>query len=163
LDLLQFNNAPTQISDTITLQLTPPDSILAIRQNGLHVTMTQSELDQCPKYEHIYVGNSAVTLNNRINTTCLGTIYSQDYTNIRNVWPAKFAAENEVFFPIAPNEFVFYIKILQTIQKKCKGENRHNAVQQQEKIRMKDNCQVKSSEHTTRSGHTLQMESETRR
>jgi hypothetical protein len=28
---------------------------------------------------------------------------------------------------------------------------------------MKDNCQVKSSEHTTRSGHTLQMESETRR
>ena len=163
LDLLRFNNAPTQISDTLTLQLTPPDSILAIGQNGLHITMTQSELDQCPKYGHIYVGNSAVTLKNRINTTCLGTIYSQDYKNIRNVCPTKFSADNEVFIPIAPNEFIFYTKTPQTIQIKCKGETKHIVVQQQEKITMKDNCEIKSSEHTTRSGHTLQMESETRR
>jgi hypothetical protein len=50
MDMLKFNNTLTQISDMLTLQLTPPDLILAIGQNGLYVTMTQSELDQYPRY-----------------------------------------------------------------------------------------------------------------
>ena len=159
LDILQFNNAPTQISDSLTLQLTPPDTILAIGQNGVHVTMTQQELGQYSKYGQVYFGNSAVTLNNLINATCLGTIYSQDYKNIRNVCPTKFSISNEIFIHLAPNEFVFFTKTPQTIQVKCNSETEHIAVQQSKRLTMKNNCEIRSNEHTTRSGHSISLNS----
>ena len=159
LDMLKFNNAPTQISDNLTLQLTPMDTILAIGQNGVHVTVTQSELDRYPKYGQVYFSNSAITLNNHINATCLGTIYSQDYENIKNACPTKFSIINEAFINLAPNEFIFYTKAPQTIQVKCRSETKHIAVQHSEKLTMKDNCEIRSNEHTTRSGHSLNLDS----
>ena len=110
LDMLKFNNTPKLISDTIMLQLTPLDTIFAIRQKGVHVAMTQMELDQYPKYSQVYFGNSAVTLNYQINATCLDTISSQDYQNIRNVCPTKFSITNKVFIHLAPNEIICYTK-----------------------------------------------------
>ena len=82
-DLLQFNNAPKQISDSVTLKLSPPGNILAKGQDGVHTTMTCKQLLSIKKYGNILFSDTALTLNLLLNSSCLGTIYSRDYDNIK--------------------------------------------------------------------------------
>ena len=159
LDLMRFNNAPTQVSSTLTLQFAPTDNVLAIGQDGLHTTLTQEDVAQYTKYGRYFFANNAVTLNLDLNMTCLGTIYSQDHVNIRKVCPAKFSTASEMFINIAPGEYLFYTAAPQTLQVHCKSGIRHIAVKQSENIRLDNNCEVKSKQSLTRTGHNMNVES----
>ena len=65
--LLQLNNAPTQISDSVALKLSPPGNILAMGQDGIHTTMTCKELLSIKKYGNILFSDTALTLNLLLN------------------------------------------------------------------------------------------------
>ena len=159
LDLLRFNNAPTQVSDSITLQLAPTENILAVGPNGLHTTLNQEEIGQYIRYGSYLFSNTAITLSLHLNSSCLGSIYSQDYNNIKNICPAKFTKSVEQFINIAPGEYLFYTETPQTIQIQCKTGVTHLAIHQSQKIKLEDNCEVKSNQHIIRTGHDIQIES----
>ncbi len=89
LDLLQFNNAQTQISDTLAVQLAPATTILAVGTGGIHTTLTQSELDRYSKYGQYFFGDSALILERSINSSCLGAIYAQDFSNLKKGVPSE--------------------------------------------------------------------------
>ena len=91
LDLLQFT----------ALKLSPLGNILAMGQDGLHTTMTCKELRSIKKYSNMFFSDTALTLNLLLKSSCLGTIYSQDYDNIK-VSPTKFLETTEHFPYIAP-------------------------------------------------------------
>ena len=50
LDLLRFNNAAVHISGTLSVQLAPPEDILAIGKDGSHMTITTSALNQLTSF-----------------------------------------------------------------------------------------------------------------
>ena len=70
-----------QISSSIALQLAPPDNILAVG----HTTLTENSLTRYNKYGPLYFSDTAIPLHVALNSSCLGTIYSQDYENIKIV------------------------------------------------------------------------------
>ena len=110
--LLQFNNAPTQISDSVALKLSPPGNILAMGQDGIHTTMTPEELLSIKKYGNMFFSDTALTLNLPPNSSCLGKIYSQDYNNIKVICTTKFWETTEQFTNITPGEYIFYTRLL---------------------------------------------------
>jgi hypothetical protein len=158
LDLLQFNNAQTQISDTLAVQLAPATTILAVGTGGVHTTLTQSELDRYSKYGQYFFGDSALILERSINSSCLGAIYAQDFSNLKKVCPVKFLKSNENFHKIASNVFLFWTSEPQTIQIKCESATNHMGVQQNEKITLASNCAIITKSHIIRSGQDLNVE-----
>ena len=160
LDLLQFNNAPTQISDTLALQLAPAATILAVGKGGVHTTLTQSTLDRYSKYGQYYFGDSAIVLERIINSTCLGAIYAQDYGSLKSLCPAKFLQTSESFHQVASNVFLFWTSEPQTVQVTCGSETSHMAVLRSEKITLKSNCEIMTKIHIIRSGQDLNLESQ---
>ena len=158
LDLLQFNNAQTQISDTLAVQLAPATTILAVGTGGVHTTLTQSELDRYSKYGQYFFGDSALILERSINSSCLGAIYAQDFSNLKKVCPVKFLKSNENFHKIASNVFLFWTSEPQTVQIKCESATNHMAVQQNEKITLASNCAIITKSHIIRSGQDLNVE-----
>ena len=110
--LLQLNNAPTQISDSVALKLSPPGNILAMGQDGIHTTMTREELLSIKKYGNMFFSDTALTLNLPPNSSCLGKIYSQDYNNIKVICTTKFWETTEQFTNITPGEYIFYTRLL---------------------------------------------------
>ena len=159
LDILQFHNAPTQISDLLALKLSPVDDILAVGKDGLHTSMSHTDLTSMTKYGHMYFSDTALTLNIQLNTSCLGMIYSQDFHNIKSICPAKFLETDEQFTNVGPGEYIFYTSNPQTIQIRCQSGVKHLAVEHTEKIRLPDNCEVKSKNFVTRTGHDFNLES----
>ena len=104
-----------------------------------------------------------IPLHVALNSSCLGTIYSQDYENIKTVCPAKFLKTTEAFINIAPGEYLFYSSDPQTIQIQCKSGTKHIAVQSSEKISLEDNCEIRSKQFVTRTGHIFHVESPIRK
>ena len=104
LDLLRFNIAPVHISGTLSVQLTPPEDILAIGKDGSHMTITTSALNELTQYGQFFFSDTAMPLHRQLNATCLGAIFSQNYDNIRSTWPAKFMQAPELFVNISPGE-----------------------------------------------------------
>ena len=104
LDLLRFNNAPVHISGTLSVQLTPPEDILAIGKDGSHMTITTSALNELTQYGQFFFSDTAMPLHRQLNATCLGAIFSQNDDNIRSTCPAKFMQAPELFVNISPGE-----------------------------------------------------------
>ena len=130
---LQFHNAPTQISNLVALKLAPIENILAMGQEGVYTSMTHMELQSMKKYGNMYFGDTALTLHFQLNTSCLGTIYSQDYSNIKTIYPAKFLETAEQFTNVGPREYVFYTSTPQALQIRCPSGVNHLAVEHTEK------------------------------
>ena len=159
LDLLRFSNAPAQISASMALKLSPPGDILAIGHEGIHCTRTSSEIHLMRRYGNIIFSDNAISLNLHLNSSCLGSIYSQDYINIKTICPAQFMNVAEQLTNIAPGEYIFYTGQPQTIQIQCQTTTTHLAIQHSEKITLGDNCEVRSKHFVTRTGHDLSAES----
>ena len=110
------------------------------------------------KYGHMYFNDTALTLNIQLNTSCLGMIYSQDYSSIKEICTAKFLETAEQFTNVGPGEYIFYTSTPQTIQIRCQSGVKHLAVEHTEKIRPPDNFEVKSKNFITKTGHDFNIE-----
>ena len=89
----------------------------------------------------------------------LGTIYSQNYSNIKTICPAKFLETAKQFTNVGLGEYVFYTSTQQTLQIRCPSGVNHLAVEHTKKIRLPDNCEVKSKNFITRTGHDFTLDS----
>ena len=159
LDLLRFNHAPVQLADNLALQLAPAATILAIGRNNVHATFTEDEFGHLHRYQDYFFGDSSIILNNHINKTCLGAIYSQHVDKLRDLCPVRFIQTAESFYRVAPNDFVFYTNTPQTIQVTCNNNQvKHVAVVHTEKIRLEANCQVITSEHKIQTSQDFNSE-----
>ena len=157
LDLLKFNNAAVHISGTLSVQLAPPEDILAIGKDGSHTTITTSALNQLTQYGLFFFSDTAMPLHRQLNATCLGTIFSQNYDNIKSTCPAKFMQASELFVNISPGEYLFYSSKPQTLQIQCHKNTSFIAVQHSSRLRLDDNCEVRSENFITRAGHDLRL------
>jgi hypothetical protein len=158
LDLLKFNNAPLQISGGTAIQLAPTETILAIGKDNLHTTITRQELDHYLKYGQNFFSDSALTLNRRINMTCLGAIYSQDFSQLWKICPLQFLKTSETLTKIASNKFIFYTSTPQTIQMTCQDGTTHIAVEHTHQLEMPPDCTFKTADHIIQTGHNIVME-----
>ena len=158
LDLMRFNNAPLRMSKEAAVQLAPSETILAIGRDGIHLTLTENSLERFLKYGQQYIGNAALTLNRQINSTCLGTIYSQNFEQMRIRCPLKFLKTSESFTRLAPNEFIFYTSEPQTIQLVCDRKTTHIAVEHTHHFKMPSDCQISSKSQVIHTGHDIVME-----
>ena len=79
LNLLRFNNAPLQITQSYSIQMALTEDVIAINKHGQHSVISQTELTRYNKYGEYFMGNTPVSLHTQINQTCLGSIYSQTF------------------------------------------------------------------------------------
>ena len=120
--------------------------------------MTATNLNQLTKYGNYFFSDIALPLHRQLNATCLGTIFSQNFENIRSTCPARFMQVPELFVSISPGEYWFYSSKPQTLQVQCKRNTTYIAVQHSSKLVLKDNCEVRSEHFITRTGHNVQLD-----
>ena len=160
LDLLKFSNAPIPISPTLSFALAPVQEYLAINREGLHATLSQADITTSKQYGEYFFSESAIPLRKHINQTCLGSIYSQNFQNLKTACPAVFIQTTESFTLVAPNEYVFTTRNPQTIQITCKGKTSHTAVQTEYHLKLSHPCEIATGEHVIRTGYDLSINEE---
>ena len=160
LDLLKFSNAPIPISPTLSFALAPVQEYLAINREGLHATLSQADITTSKQYGEYFFSESAIPLRKHINQTCLGSIYSQNFQNLKMACPAVFIQTTETFTLVAPNEYVFTTRNPQTIQITCKGKTSHTAVQTEYHLKLSHPCEIATGEHVIRTGYDLSINEE---
>ena len=109
------------------------------------------------KKKKFLFSDTAMPLHRQLNATCLGTIFSQNFDNIKSTCPAKFMQTPELFVNISPGEYLFYSSKPQTLQIHCHKNTSFIAVQHSSRLRLDDNCEVRSEHFITRAGHDLQL------
>ena len=142
LDLLKFSNAPIPISPTLSFAFAPAQEYLAISKEGLHATLSQHEISTSRRYGEYFFSESAIPLKKNITHTCLGSIYSQNYQNLKSTCPAVFLQTSETLTTVAPNEYLFTTKTPQTIQLTCQGRTSHMAVQTEHHLKLTHPCEI---------------------
>jgi hypothetical protein len=160
MDLLRFNNAPMPISNTLTFALAPSENYLAISKEGLHATISQLRISTCKQYNYYLFCGNPLVLNKKINSTCLGAIYSQNFEQLKSICPAVFFQPSETITEITSNEYILYTTQPQTIQVTCKDKTTHIAVQGSHHLTLKSPCEVSTNEHIIRTGFTLSVDEE---
>ena len=155
LNLLRFNNAPLQITQSYSIQMALTEDVIAINKHGQHSVISQTELTRYNKYGEYFMGNTPVSLHTQINQTCLGSIYSQNIQSAKKRCPVKFTESEESLFNIAANEYIFLTKEPQTIQITCTKTTTHVAVHKEKRITLKTGCEIKTATTSTTMGHNL--------
>ena len=160
LDLLKFSNAPIPISPSLAFALAPMHEYLAINKEGLHATLSQTDIAASKQYGEYFFSESAIPLKKQINHTCLGSVYSQNFHNLRSTCPAVFLQTTETLTLVAPNEYVFTTRNPQTIQITCQGKTSHTAVQTEHHMKLTQPCEISTNEHVIRTGYDLSVNGE---
>jgi hypothetical protein len=162
LDILRFNSIPVPISASVSFAFAPTDRYLAMGKQGVHTTISEQELSTCRKYMEYYFCEQSFILTTNITSTCLGSIYAQNFKHLKDICPAVFFQTTESIYQIAKNEFMFLTTQPQTIKLTCKDSTRHLAVQTSQQITMKSACELTTAEHVIRTGLDLNVEGDIR-
>ena len=162
LDLLKFNSIPVPISASVSFAFSPTEQYLAMGKNGAHTTISEQKLSTCRRYMEYYFCERSFIMTTNISKTCLGSIYAQNYRNLRDICPAVFFQTTEAIHQIAKDEFMFLTTHPQTVKITCKDSTRHLAVQTSQQITMKSSCELITAEHVVRTGLDLSVEGDVR-
>ena len=160
MDVLRFNSIPVPISSSVSFAFAPTENHLAINKQGLHTTISQAQLTTCRRYYDYYFCDQNFIMTKKMTNTCLGSIYIQDFGNLKNKCPAVFFQTTEALHEIARNEYMFSTTYPQTIQVKCQDTTSHVAVQSSQKISLKPSCELSTAEHVIRTGLDLNVNGE---
>ena len=165
LELLKFFSIPIQISPTLHMQIDVQQKFLAINRGGLHTPIENSEIEKCLKYNEIHFCEKPIILHKQLRDTCLGSIYMQNYTNLREKCPAIFFEMEESIEVFSSNIFTIYTATPQTIRITCKeGANQqHVAIKSHQQIKVEKGCKVSTNKFEFESGFDIAVDDEIQR
>jgi hypothetical protein len=163
MDLLKFSNAPIPILPTLSFAFAPTEEYLGIDTNGLHATISQHQVSTSKKYGEYFFSESAIVMKKNLSSTCLGSIYSQNYKTLKSTCPAIFIKTTEAITTVAQNEYILITKTPQTIQVKCQGKTEHIAVDTELHLKLNQPCEVTTKEHVIQTGYDLSVNEEVKK
>jgi len=165
LELLRFYSIPIPISPTLQMQIDVKQNFLAISKGGLHTTIESSVIDKCSKYGEIHFCDKPLILHKKLQDTCLGSIYMQNYTNLKAKCPATFFEMDESIEPFSSNTFMMYSATPQTIRISCKGgfNQQHIAVKSHQQLKVGKGCKVSTNKFEFESGFDISVDDEIQR
>ena len=162
MDLYKFNNAPIRISTSMSFVFKPNEKYIGIGKEGLHTCVTEAELAQYRKYSDYVISESALILNKRMSSTCLGSIHAQEAKDIKQKCPAVLFTTSEAFHQISANEYVFDTTHAQTMKIKCKAKTTHIAIRATQRIVLEPECEIETDQSIIRTGHDINVGEEVR-
>jgi len=158
LELLQFFSAPIAISSSLHMQIDVKHSFLALNNDGFHTTLDKAVIGQCAKYSNLYFCNEPLILQKRLSNTCLGSIYTQNYTNLELKCPVIFFEAEELIEYFSPNTFMMYTRYPQTIKIKCQDSQQHVAVDSKKLLQIGRGCKVSTVHHVFQTGFDVAVD-----
>ncbi len=163
LELLEFYAIPISITPTLHMSIKPENKFLAVDKDGLHTTISRETLRQCLKYSDLHFCNTPLILSKKLHHTCLGAVYSQNYTHLERKCPVIFMEVEELVEPLSGNEFMFYTHKPQTIQVNCKKGRKHIAIQEKQLLKLEQGCEVSTTNNIFRTGFDITINDEIQR
>ena len=152
LELLRFYSVPIAISPSLHMQLDTQEKYLALNKEGFHTTLTDFALSKCKKYADILLCDEPLILKKKIDSTCLGSIYSQNFTNLQQKCPVVFFEATEMIDTISANEFMIYTQEPQTLRIACPKSTEHVAIISRQLVKLNHGCKATTREHVFGTG-----------
>jgi hypothetical protein len=140
------------------MQIDVKHSFLALNNDGFHTTLDKAVIGQCTKYSNLYFCNEPLILQTRLSNTCLGSIYTQNYTNLELKCPVIFFEAEELIEYFSPNTFMMYTRYPQTIKIKCQDSQQHVAVDSKKLLQIGRGCKVSTTHHVFQTGFDVAVD-----
>ena len=157
LELLQFYAIPISITPTLHMKISTSEAYLAIGRDGLHTTISQELIRSCYQYAELRFCDEPLILSKQIDQSCLGAIYSQNFTQVQRRCPATFFTPEESIEKLSSNEVIIYTETPQTILVTCKTGSQHIAITNTKLIKLEQGCTVSTKHHLFKTGFDLQQ------
>ena len=163
LELLQFFAIPISITPTLHMTIASNDRYLAIGKDGLHATISTQDLQNCLRYTDLHFCNTPLILSKQIDASCLGAIYSQNFTHLQQKCPAVFFKSSEIIESLSANEVMIYTESPQTIQVTCPKGSKHVAIQSNQLLKLEQDCTVSTRKHIFKTGFDMTVNNDIQR
>lgn len=166
LELMEFYSVPIALTSTLHMEFGTEQKYLAVgtgalHSDGLHAMVHGATLDKCLRFSGIYFCDTPMILSKHLRTSCLGAIYSQNFTHLEKKCRVGFFNAEEFIDPISANEFMIYTHKPQTIQVTCKmGRKKHIAVQTSHLLKLEQGCAVSTDHHLFSTGFDVNIKEE---
>ena len=165
MQLLKFYSLPIPISPSLHMQVEIRQQFLAISEDGLHASLDNSVIETSYKFGELHFPRFPLPLKKRLQDSCLGSIYQQNYTNLQLKCPVVFFQLTEMVEVFTPNTLMFYSNKPQTIQISCPDSThqRHLAVESQKQIVLNKGCRASTDKHVFQAGYDISVDDDIQR
>ena len=123
LHLFRLHPFPLPLSKTHSLMPTTDNNILAISSGfkRYHTQFYHTDLLGCHQINNIYLCQQMGSLFKNLSSTCLGSLYQQQFDSVKQLCPLEIRKNEEVVHPLLNNWFLAYSPEVQTAPIECRN------------------------------------------
>ena len=158
LELMKFKNVPIQATENMTLNVINEEKYLAIGKDNTYATLNNLEFDKLQEYDGRVFTSSSIILNKDITNSCIGAIFRQNLTALKERCHIKINKRKETLTPISGDSYILQTTKPQTISMECKTRIKHVAISREETIHLKQGCKIETEEHIIFAGKNINEE-----
>ena len=151
LRLFRLHPFPLPLSKTHSLIPTTDNNILAISSGfkRYHTQFSHTDLLGCNLINNVYLCQRMGSLNKNISSTCLGSLYQQQFEAVKQLCPLKVRKTEEVVHPLLNNWFLAYSTSAQTVPIECRNGTQAEVYLQEgmNKFFVSPGCKCTLSQH----------------
>ena len=158
LELMKFKNVPIQATENMTLNIINEEKYLAIGKDNIYATLNNLEFDKLQEYDGRFFTSSSIILNKDITNSCIGAIFRQNLTALKERCHIKINKRKETLIPLSEDSYILQTTKPQTISMECKTRIEHLAISREETINLKQGCKLETEEHVIFAGKNINEE-----
>ena len=123
LRLFRLHPFPLPLSKTHSLFPITDNNILAISSGfkRYHTQFSHTDLLGCHSVNNVYLCQRMGSLYKDLNSTCLGSLYQQQFDSVKQLCPLEIRKTEEVVHPLLNNWFLAFITDVQTAPIQCRN------------------------------------------
>ena len=125
------------------LELNPDHDYLAVSSDDTSFkVLTHAELHNCNQFEKMFFCPNSNVYDRRQNTSCLFSLYRQDYESIRHLCHWRVAASKEFALQIGVNDFIIYHSQSIMLKLMCGKRKTETEVQGMIEVKVPAKCRM---------------------
>ena len=124
--------------------------------------LSHNDLMGCHVVNNIYLCERHGVLNQHLNSTCLGSLYQQDFESVKRLCPLEIHKTGEIVHQLAGNWFLAYSPAAQTVPISCRNGTSSELYVAKgiNKFHLSAGCQAHLTEHLVMSDMSLKLDTD---
>ena len=159
LTLVKLHPFPLPVTEEYSLLPAIEDRLLALSSTAerLSVEIPSTNLLGCHQINRVYLCEKQGVLNIRMNQSCMGSLYIQDYKQAQKLCPMKIIQPTEVIHRLQDSMYLVYSTETQVVTISCPNQGVQNEVITAgvSRFKLEPGCRTKLNDHVVISDYSV--------
>ena len=162
LRLIKLHPFPLPISGNYSIVPDVDNQILALSTSEIRMSsqFPATNLLGCNQVSHVYLCDKTGILDKKLDQSCLGALYNQQFDIARKLCPMKIINAEEIIYRLNNNRHLVYTPVGQTIPINCPGKSSEKFLQRGvSEFQLDPGCKTSLQHHYVFADESIAMDS----